>query len=436
MAIHQGQVYPTDPQDPSNQANMYYQPQVYGNQMYYQYPNQPMANMMPAQMAYPPNSQHQQFQQYMHPHMVPQHGVVYTQPQQQQQQQPQAPTSNQEQFPANAQKVPVAQVTPAAAAAAPLPQQQPTPPQPVVKPTILPQLVVAASPLTKPAPTTPPVEATVKTDSTTEAKFVAGLSTAKLLPNLTVPGLSTVKPSEASFIAGLDREKPTEDVKEAKDEIVDLKPVNEVEQTKDEIKMEETLEEPKEVESQKRPAQEETKLGVDFPFGRGEMETGIKFACDMDNESNEEELLLTAVTNITELLFIIGEDNIGNLLSETDVKLTMPKFTECAVKHREQVEEKMEQEEPAVAESLEFGAKTETTAPPTPSLSFGVRVDAKDEEVVEKEPEAEPVVVVVEKEAVKEEPKVESVSVQKKVKKVPISPIVVSPVVKPVRPVK
>lgn len=47
MAIHQGQVYPTDPQDPSNQANMYYQPQVYGNQMYYQYPNQPMAVTMP-----------------------------------------------------------------------------------------------------------------------------------------------------------------------------------------------------------------------------------------------------------------------------------------------------------------------------------------------------------------------------------------------------
>ena len=52
--------------------------------------------------------------------------------------------------------------------------------------------------------------------------------------------------------------------------------------------MEETLEEPKEVPAQEEMEQPETKLGVDFPFGRGEMETGIKFACDMDNESNGE----------------------------------------------------------------------------------------------------------------------------------------------------
>ena len=86
----------------------------------------------------------------------------------------------------------------------------------------------------------------------------------------------------------------------------------------------------------------------------------------------------------------------------------------------------MEQQEPVV--ELEFGAKTETSAPP--SLSFGVKIDEKDEPVEKKEPEVVVVVpevpVVVEKEPVKsEEPKVESVSVQKKVKKVPISPIVI-----------
>lgn len=83
----------------------------------------------------------------------------------------------------------------------------------------------------------------------------------------------------------------------------------------------------------------------------------------------------------------------------------------------------MEQQEPIV--ELEFGAKTETSAPP--SLSFGVKLDEKDEPVEKKEPEVVvPEPVVVEKEPVKsEEPKVESVSVQKKVKKVPISPIVV-----------
>ena len=183
--------------------------------------------------------------------------VVYTQQQQQQQQgtnpdfpatpsQPQPQTASQQPVVISPTKVstptpsaappaasvvsPVVAQTPVVATPAPPPPAAPVPVvapsvpvvpptvpvvSPVVdaKPAIVPQLVTPVTtpsvPQTETAPPPPPVES--KTE--TEAKFVAGLST---LPNLTVPGLSTVKPSEKpalGFVAGLDREKPVESPK-------------------------------------------------------------------------------------------------------------------------------------------------------------------------------------------------------------------------------
>lgn len=70
--------------------------------------------------------------------------------------------------------------------------------------------------------------------------------------------------------------------------------MNKIEQTEEVVKVEEKIEvveqQPETEEQQMAEEEPEAKLGVDFPFGPssgGEIvETGIKFACEKDNESN------------------------------------------------------------------------------------------------------------------------------------------------------
>ena len=71
--------------------------------------------------------------------------------------------------------------------------------------------------------------------------------------------------------------------------------MNKIEQTEEVVKVEEKIEvveqpETEDKEQQMAEEEPEAKLGVDFPFGPsngGEIvETGIKFACEKDNESN------------------------------------------------------------------------------------------------------------------------------------------------------